>query len=551
MPKTLAIKNALDDSMLRLGVTDFSGGLNSEGDPHDLDLNTSPDCQNVKITRDGRLIGRFGWVERVASLPAAPDGLAFFYDSAGNRRLALWADGNLYEVSNFTLVAIASSIYAAGQRIAWTTLNGILYFSDGVTISGASGVYYWDPASPANGYLASSGTPGTIAAPACKVMTTYAGSLVLGNLTYHGSGITANDTFIWSNVNDPTTIVGTNLQRVGAGAGGHINCMLPLAVANVGVSPFKTILVGKSEFGIYAYSGALGQLAEIIVNCPTGVRDGETLRYIPGPDGSGYACFLGTDNKVWAVNGTQAVEISNNIRTELGEAIETSLADSPYQRITSVINTKDFQYVLDIGRNIHYVYHYDKKAWTRYSGWPSGHWTEARNSAGAYNLYCADRTALTMKEANLSLKDGSASILPYWKTPFIHAGDSEMLKTWKWIYAAFRTNNGNVTVQATANLDSGVTTTKTMTPASVLNGAALWDAAVWDTALWGAGGTSYGIYKKKARLSVSTSGLDGSAESLRGYDVTIKLSTTADQYWEMLGFSLLYLPGGRKRVANS
>lgn len=548
MANSRGLKNSLDDAMLAFRVVDFSGGLNSETDPQDLDENASPNCQNVRITKPGRLIGRMGWIARISSLGVNPDGIAFFYDAGGARRVVAWYNGNMYDVTSHSATLVRSGAYTSGNRVTSVALNGTLYYSDGETIhNGDSGIRKWDGTTEER--LVSAGGGATIPTPAAKVLTSYAGSLVLGRIKYVG-GTYDKHAIMWSNVNDPTTINGTSIQQVGQGFGGEVNSVLPLAVATTGVSPFRALIVGKSEFGLYGYSGALGSLTEFLINCPAGVRDGETMRYIPGPDGSGYVVFLGTDNKVWAVNGTSAVEISGNIRTELSYFIQEQLIADPNQRLTAVVNSNDFQYMLDVGGGRQYCYQYDLKAWTRYSGHPSGHWVEARDSYGNFAVYCADRENQTIAQISVGTDDNGSDINPYWNTPMIHCGDKNILKTWQWIFVSFRTDTGNVVVTATTNLGEGNSGSQTITITPATDEVMIWDVTDWDEGVWGSGVEgSYTAYKKKKRLTYQPSGVPHK-ELLRGYDVTIKLSTSSEGgHFEILGFTLLYLPRGRVRVA--
>lgn len=555
MPKQLTLKGNLDDAMLSLRIVDFSGGLNSESDPQDLPLNASPDCQNVKLLKPGRLIGRNGYIVTIGSLAAKGDGVAFFYDANGNRRLALWSNGNIYDITTGTLSSIATGIYAAGNRIAWTILNGVLYYSDGVTITGsgasASGTRKWDPVAATEGAVISSGSTGTIPTPAAKVMTTYAGSIVWANTTY--SGTTYTDGLIFCNVNDPTTVLGTQLTRVGQGQGGAINSCLPFAVSAAGVSPFRALFVGKSQQGIYALQGALGQTTEILVNCPTGVRDGATAKFVYIPNVGGCIVFLGTDNKVWYTNGVVSGELSSAIRTEISDYIKNQLGLSLTQAFTAVLNYSDFQYVLDLGGSRQYVYDWDKQIWTRYIGWPSGYWTEARDPSGNPTMYVASST--NVSQCNIGSTDNGGAIAPYWKTGWLNIGDPELLKIWKWIYVSYYTDTGALNINATTNQGMGSTASGTMTPTTYApTGNVLWDQAQWDVDKWAASGSAaYNPYKSRMRLVVPTTGLDGSPESLRGYDVQVKISEDPSQptgHFELLGFNLLYLPRGRKRVAS-
>lgn len=555
MPQSLALKNNLDDALKEVRIVDFSGGLNSEADPQDLDVNTSPDCLNVKLTKPGRVIGRDGFVARVTGLPADPDGIAYFNDSNGARRLAIWAGGNLYECTSYVAVAVSTGIYTAGNRITCAHLNSILYYSDGYTITGsgatAYGIRKWDPAAGTDGGLISSGSAGTIPTPACKAMTVYAGQLVVTNLKYT-DGTTAKDTIIPSNVNDPTTIVGTNAIRVGQGQGGEINVVMPFGVSSVGVTPYRALFVGKSEFGVFLLKGSLSSAEEVLINCPTGVLDGATAKFVPIAGVGGAIVFLGKDGKVYQTTGVTSEELSGPIRSELAQYVADQISASATSIFTAVMNYQDFQYVLDLGGGRQYCFDYDRKCWTKYDGWPSGYWVDARDGNGQQTIYCADIENAQMCQVNIGLDDGGTTINHYWKTPFMSAGDSNVLKIWKFIYAAFMTDTGGLSVTATVNLGRGSAATVTLTPSSYAEGSSSrWDIAQWDSGQWVASSSmSYTPYKAKGRLMISTSGLDGSYESLRGYDVQVKIAgSNSHARFELLGFSLFYLPRGRKRVA--
>lgn len=368
------------------------------------------------------------------------------------------------------------------------------------------------------------------------------------NLKYASGGFDKS-AMMWCNTNDPLTIPGTNIQQVGEDAGGDINCAIPLAVANTGISPFRTILVGKSQFGLYAYSGALGSLTEILINCPAGVRDGASMRYVPGPDGSGYALFLGTDNKVWGINGSTALEISGPIRTELFGAVQTQLSINVNQPFTAAVNTPDQQYIVDIGGGLQYVYHYQTKAWSRYRGWPSGYWVEAVDNFGQFQLFCADRVNNALSLCNSGITDNGAAIAPYWTSPILTAGSPNVFKIWKWIYLDYRTDNAIITIGGTIGMGAGASSTKSVQPSGASN-IGRFDISNWDQSQFGGATGSFKLYKNRARFTVpDSSGI--TMGSLGDSNVTIKLSTTTPgSRFEILGFSLFYLPRGRKRVAS-
>ena len=560
MVRETTLKASLDDAMLALRMTDFSGGLFSECDVIDLPDNASSDCENVICNLPGKLKGRAGSDDKVTGLASKPDGIAYFYDSGGTRRCLYWHSGNTYSW-NFTsssLTLVQSSSYAAGKKIAWAALNGILYYSDGETFTGStpgtdrSGIRQYNAVAGTDTPLISSYGSGEIDTPAAYVLNVYAGSLILGSIKYE-DGTLARHSFTWSSVNDPTSINGASVQKVGEGHGGIINCIQPLSVASTGVSPFRSLIVGKSEFGIYGYKGALGSLEEYLVNCPAGVKDGETMRYIPGPEGSGLLAFLGTDNKIWGVNGIAAIELSAPIRSELQDYITDQLIADPDQRFSSAVYNRDFQYIVDCGGGRQYVYHYNNGSWSRYRGWSSGHYVAAKDSRGIDTLYVADRTNKTLTQCATGTDDNGTAISPYWTSKAVHGQDHNIFKIWKKIIVNFATNTGDITVQATTNLGEGKVSSKTITvPANELAtdltgvyGVSTYGSAVYAATIV----LSTKKYKKETRLDYVPAGLD-SRVNLRGYDVTIKISTSVSgAHFELLGYTLLYLPRGRKRIA--
>lgn len=570
MAQNAALRKSLEDALLGLEIGDFSGGLQSNADIQDLPLNASPDCENV-LFLPGRIRGRKGYLVRAASRPADADGGFFFYDTAGTRWIVEFNNGNLYTMADdYTVTLRVSSVYTAGNRVTATVLNGILYFSDGETIltGGATdtGIRYYDPVSDpaAAPGLLTAGGGSTIPTPACKVLRTYAGSLVLGNIKYVG-GTYARDSILWSNVNDPTTINGTNIFRIGAGQGGEINSIEPMGISSVGISPFRALFVGKTVSGVFLLTGALSvsDLSEKILNAPVGVLDGASVKFIPGPDGSGLVLWLGTDNLVWYTNGVQSDVLSRPISRELSTAIQDRLTLGQ-SKFRAVRNFADYLYILDIGpdatgQNVHYVYDWDQRLWTRFKGWPTGYWIEAKDSSSQYVIYCCDESSRIV-EANVGSQDGSGgTITKYWKSCYLrgdadnqgnNAGDAEIWKLWKWIYASFRTDDGSLTVTATVNLGFGASATVTLTPDSFSSGAALvWDSGTWDTTVWAsAGAILQPPYKLGKRLAVDTD-ISGDVKGpLGGYDIQLTVSDTTDSWFEVLSLKLLYLPKGRRRV---
>lgn len=556
MPKQVGMKGNLDDVMQRYVVTDFSGGLNSELDKGDLPENTLADCQNVKFF-PGRAVGRDGYIERVTGLAANADGIFFFYDANGARRLVVFTNGALYDCTDFTATLVASSVYTAGYRVTAAVLNAKLYFSDGYTIhtigADVTGIRYYDPATSlvtAPG-LITSGGGGTIPTPACKVMLSYNGALVLGCIKYTG-GTSSTSAVMWSNTNDPTTIYGTSIYQIGQGQGGEVNTLVAFGVASVGITPFQAIFVGKSEQGVYLLKGALTvtDLSSSIINAPVGVIDGASAQFIPGPDGSGYVVWLGTDRRVWYTNGVISQELSAPIRSELAAAVSTAISSGTY-KFTSARNNADYMYTLDVGSDIQYCYNWDLKNWTRYSGWPSGYWASGKDSSSQDVMYVVDDAARLL-QANIGLTDGGTAINPYVETGWTNVGDSEVLKVWRWLYVAYRTDTGVVDFIATPNLGVGTPATGTLTPEAVTGSSSdlIWGVGLWGSAVWGGVGvTTFAPYKSKKRITVPVSGTS-ERELLKGYDVKMRFTqSVTGARFEILGFALLYTTRGRIRVA--
>jgi len=558
MARNPTFKGSLDDVMQVVNMPDFSAGLMSDYDVADLPANASPDCENVYF-RPGRIRGRSGYVVRNASIPALADGAKFFYDSGGARRLVVWAYGNCYDMTDHSLTLVKTGAYTAGYRVCSAELNGILYFSDGETIvGGASGIRYYDPVTSTSDtpVLTSGGGSGVIATPACKAMAVYNGSLVLGNIKYVG-GTYAKDAIQWSDVLDPTTIRGTNIFRVGSGAGGEINVVEPMGVSSVGISPFQALFIGKSEKGVFMLKGALApdSLSETMIQTSVGCLDGYTAKFIPGPEGSGLVIWLATDRQLHWTNGVTSDILSEPISIELSQTIADRLTNGSTTRFAAFRDWNLYHYILDTGadsygNNVHYVYDWKNKNFTRYKGWPSGCWAEAKDTNSQDVTYCVDDTNLS--QVGVGVQDNATNITKYWYSGWIAAGDSEIWKIWKWIYAAFRTDEGTLTVTATCNMGQGLSSSLTLTPdtSSANAGDLIWDSGNWDEGSWAAGsGVTQTPYKVGKRLTVDTTNLDGSKGLLGGYDCQVKLSDASVNHFEVLGFKLLYLPRGRRRVA--
>lgn len=557
MPKTLSLKSTVDDALRTVALTDFSGMLKSELDLLDLDLQSWNDCSNV-LLQQGKAVGRDGYIQR-ATLSAIADGMAFFYDSDGARRAAVWIGGNLYSLnlSSWATTLIDSSSYATGTRVVSTVLNRVLYYSDGTTIrnSGAddSGVSYWNPATGASGMVISSGSGATIETPAAKAMCAYNGQLVLGNLKYVG-GTLAPDTLIWSNVLDVTTIVGTNIFAVGNGQGGAINSITPFRVGAEGISPFKALFVGK-ERSCYQLSGALtpSTLAETLITAEVGVLDGFTVQAVPVVDGnrSLQILWLGSDRQVWSTDGVGAAPLTLTIKTELYNWISDRIAADADQEFNSYLDLANGLYVLDVGGNRQYCYDYRVKGWTKFNGLPNGCFVAAKDSASRDIVLVVDHASARLCQVNTGTDDNGSAINPWIKSAAIHGGDPTEDKTWHWVYAFWSTDDSALKVTATSRLGQGDFAEVTLQPASVAAGTfSKFDQAIFDTDVFAEGEiTGYVPMQAKGRLvQIPT---NAPRRLLKGSTVQVKIEqpSTSNGRFELLAIFLKYLPGGSVRHA--
>ena len=545
------------DSLPSLVIGDFSAGLISQADYTDTPAGACVDCENV-LFKPGRMVKRFGYEVKTA-LAAVADGVAWFYDSTGTRQMCVWANGNLYSISTSTFAPtlVASSVYTAGNRITWTVLARVLYYSDGVTIrtSGAddSGISKYDPVgSPGSSPMViSAGGVGSIKTPAAKVLTVRAGQLLLGGIKYVG-GTTARDCIMWSNVLDPTTILGTNIYRVGDGKGGEINSLVNMSVTDQ-LSYFDGTFCGMTET-VHMIRGALTKSTVEVIQLPaaTGVLDGATAAFLPVPK-SAQVAFLGADRKAYSTNGVEVVEISEQISDELRDWIidrNTAVASPIF---TGARNQKDHHYVLDVGGGRHYCYDWDLKCWTKYNRWVNGYWVEAKDSHANTITYVADLSTARLVEQNVTTTDDGNPIAPFWTsgwlTPKELDGDYNII--WKWLFLSFKTDSGNVMATVRVKQGQGSSASATFKPQATSggSGSSLWDNAVWDTSVWsGTVTATVTPYKGKKRLYTQLA--NGERGKLQGQDAQVTLTPTDDGWFEVLNVNLLHLPTGRRHVAT-
>lgn len=553
-----------DKDLVAIYISDFSRGQISEFDLLDLPLNASPECRNVRIAKHGGLIGRYGYVPLAVktAISADPDGVFWFKDANNVRRTALFAGGNFYDCTTGTAVLVTAGAYTAGNRIAAIVRNQLLIYSDGATLYPPSqvGQRVWDPVAGTEGPVAFGAGPGETPAPACKVMSLYTGQVLCGNCKLF-DGTLEPETVRWSDVDFPNVFLLTNAKVVGKGSGGDINALQPFSISSDSLTPTDNVFVGKDDYGIFTLEGATSAFQEHMINVATGVLDGGTATFIPGPGGQkGVVVFLGVDRQVWWCDGTNADVLSKEIRGELRDWINDRLADSASTRFSAARDFSTYMYTLDCGGGRQYCYQWDKQAWLPYEGWPSGLYCEAEDGLRQKCIYVAHRVDNDVKvsRVNAGLDDDGTQIEHYWTTPFMKGligddfannGDPDQRKLWKHAMVEVATNDGaNYRATFTANQGRGNTavvdfpiTDNTSTMGGHYDQDKYDSGAVYGDSLV----TAYNRYRKKERITIT--GDRGRVSSLAGSDVQAKIEQTVNgAHFELNGFMVKYLPRGMR-----
>ncbi len=468
------LKTIKDDGLKRAVFNDFAGGLNLYKGALDLNANESPDMLNV-IPFPGKLQFRGGWTQ-YSTLPFPADDAYAFYDSGGALHYAVWANGNLYDVVSGAAVLIAASVYtsSSGVRIGHTQLNGILYWST-QTVA----IQFWNPQLGTNGPVPQTGSS---LVPCAQYLTVYTGAIVAFAINFT-PGTPTNyqpNVFAWSAVNQPGNWTAANSQAVGPTNGGHIEFGTQFGIAELGVAPFRNLIVGRADQGIYAYQGALGSLAESVINCPVGCLDEGSVQYLPSAQSFGTLVFLGTDGQVWATNGITAAPVSTPILPILGPAVQAALLTNNNQRFWSNYNQKWQYYYVDVA-GTQFAYKWDINAWTKFSGWPTGP-AFSVNTGGSVNfgvstLYIASSIAGNLVVAQVAVdgtNDNGSTPSVYYKTPWLHMGDPMKFKEYNWVAPYWYATGTNYTVNAVSLMraDGSQLTSGTLTfnaPASTMS----------------------------------------------------------------------------------
>jgi len=399
--------------------------------------NQSPDMLNC-IPLPGRLIFRGGY-DVFSNLPGTPDNVLNFYDSNGAKHIAVWAGGNLYDCVSGIPVLVPTAGYTAGNNVGCVELDGKAYWSSlGQGGSNPVPLRVWDPALGTEAAVVSAGGTGVADPPASGFLFLYTNCIV-ALAPFWGTPIVTNvyqpNVFTWCGVNDPTRWFAANSQAVGDLNDYQLEYGRPFGIAGPGVSPFETILIMRNDpigAGIFAYSGALGQLQEHLLNCPFGIKSRFSAQYLPTTGTFGEVVWLGTDGQVWSTNGLVCTPISNDIIPSL-QAAYTNALNSSVTRFYSGYNQQWQYYYVDLNGQ-QFGYRWQTKAWFPMQGWPSGISFISSSAQGVPGYYVASAGANNII-ANIGLFGQSDNgIMPsvYWKSPIFHGDDAQLFKEWHW-----------------------------------------------------------------------------------------------------------------------
>jgi len=550
-------QGALDDSLSVLSLSDFSGGLNTYDDILDLQPNETPDMQNF-LPFAGRLVYRGGSSIFCSGLPSTPDAAFIFFDSSGNRHMAVFASGNLYDCAAGSAILIASACYTQQSNklmcaVAW---NGNLYFSNQVTA-----VSKWTVNSGVAviNYTSTLGVPNLFASAMCL----YAGSIMIAGSTTSNT----NSTLIYATfVNDPTQIL-TGQAQVSNLDGGLINFIIPLGSAG-----FRSILCGTNRDGIYILSGPANQLSINAVNMtqPVSCYDGRSAVYAPFNNQYGAVVFFATDYQFYQTDGINCFPISRKITPTLYTDAANSIALNLNATITAGYNARQQYYICDLGNNIQYVYKWFQaadgnmaQAWTKFTNIQSGYLFNGLDGNRFPALFTANPLGILQLDID-NAPDAQSVPSVYWTSPYLHCGDVTREK--EFAYAAITNNNTATTfaIQAQAMATRGTTTQQTpvytVSPASG-SGSSLtliWSQGKWNVNYWGPGLTTTVISPAISKVALNVQvphPYDSSAplmsQPLRAPAIQLTVSYYAGQMSPVLLSAQLYYYNRARRFVGA
>lgn len=577
---------SLDDSYTSIKMMDFSDGLKTTASTMALGPNQTPDSMNV-IPLPGRVIFRGGYTS-ITELIADSDQVLVFYDSNHAKHYAIWAGGSLYDCVTGVAVLVEAACYSAGQNVGAVCQDGVLYWSCGLPVNVP--LRYWNPATGGIAAVVSAGGTGVADPPSSDFLFLYLDCIV-ALAPYWGEPLSANayqpNVFCWSNVKDPTTWVGANAQAVGSLNNGRLEYGRPFGISAPGVYPTATIMIARNDEGIYAYSGALGELKEALLNCPFGIKDRFSAQYLPTDGNFGQIAFLATNGQVWATNGITANSISDDILPSMQAAFYTAL-NTGESRFYSGYNQQWQYYYIDMAGQ-QFGYRWATKAWFPMSGWPTGISFTSFDSNGLPAYYVASvgtvasnpfvlgqsvlgaaATVLSgpglFQIAQIGVMDNGGMPSVYWKTPILHGGDMEMFKEWHWGAIAtydtgatydmdavsIRQGAGSQMVASTVSLVAPADTA-TAAPFTLGTSVLAGTDGLGNSSLLNIGGLPV-VMQERFRVPVEQDEWteEDDQETLKGCGIQITISWSGGApVFDLLGIEVLYVARGYLRGAGS
>jgi hypothetical protein len=546
----------LDDNYSVITINDFSGGMVTIASPLVLGSNQSPSILNC-IPLPGRLQYR-GGTQNICDLPANPDAAYEFFDSNGGKHYVVWAGGSLYDCVTGVAVAIENAVYTAGQRIGVVDYNGSLYWSTGMP--NPVPIRIWTPSTGAKGAVVSTGPDAT---PASDFLFLYTNAIVCLAPYWPGSGTYQPNVFAWAGINNPSYWNAASSQAVGALNNGRLEFAMPFGISAEGVQPFENIIVGRNDLGIFAYSGALGSFHEALLNCPFGVRDRDTVQYLPTDGMFGTLVYLATDGQVWGTNGINCAPISGNILNALRDAYRLAIANDPKQRFFSGYNQQWNYYWLDIA-GTQFVYRWEQKAWAKFQGWPSGPSFNAIDGSGAPANFIAARGGNYLAQVGvIGIGDNGAMPNISYTTPVLHGGDWNRFKEFHWGAIATYDTGAKYQMAATSIKRSDnsqmVATSQTMTAPGqtgtpfIVGQSLLGGPDVLGGVAPGGSGTPV-IMQGRFAVPIPADEWfpQGHNETLKGNGAQLTISYAGGaKAFDLLGVEVLYVPRGYRRGSGT
>jgi hypothetical protein len=572
-------KGVLEDALAGIMISDFSGGLVTTTGALSLESNQTPDMLNL-IPFPGKLKAR-GGVQLYCALPASCDALYQWYDYNGNRRITAWSGGLMYGCETGRPIVYPSLTYTVGQSIARQELNGKLYWTELTQPS----LNVYDAVANTNTAVTGSGEPGSVTPPPCSWLLLYNGSLIALNPVL--SSVNEWGTFLPSNVNDPTTWIAANLVTPGGADRSLLTFGIPMGIANPGVSPSRSFIVGRSKENMFMYSGATTELVETQVSCSVGCLDGKTAVYIPDPTNYGYVIFLGTDYQLYSTNGIQCECISqqifqtvyNNVNSTLvpqgglGPAqIPGATSSQPNGPFNAAYNSQYQYYVCDFGQANQLAYRWQTKAWSAFQGWYSGIYMSGTDNFGFPAVFVGGASQIGLWQMGVDYADDNG-VTPsiYYRTPYLHGGNFKQAKDFQWLDIAFTAPTSsafNIYGLAAPRFDGLQLSTETYKvtipplDGNDVNGL-VWNIGLWNEEDWsGTSTTDYNLppVAFQMRLACPVSNAVAASYGRAPGDLTEPLIAGAAQFtvqfaagpvaFDLVSIQLRCLKRGERRTGN-